>query len=319
MGRKLLVLILCCAVLAGCGRQEPEKEESEKISVVTTIFPYYDFARRIAGDRAEVELILPAGKDTHSFEPTPKDIIKMERADVLLYNGGSVDSWVEDVLDTLEGERLTGRAMDWADAVEEEQVEGMQEEKGEHHHEAEYDEHIWTSPRNAVRIAGQITELFCQADPDGQEDYRNRWDDYRAELEQLDEEFRAIAESGSRRLIVFGDRFPFRYLAEEYSLEYRAAFPGCSTETEPAMGTIAYLIDLVKEEQIPVVYYVELSSHKVADAIAETAGARTLLLHSCHNVTREEFDSGVTYLELMKQNAVHLKEGLTAKDALEGR
>lgn len=319
-------------------QEEPLKEEPLK--VVTTVFPYYDFTRQISGGliesgQVELELIVPAGIDSHSFEPTPADIIKIQDADLIICNGGAMEQWFERVLDSLDTQnQQVITMMDYVDTVEEEIVEGMEAEEHDHSHdhvhpagvpkegeeghlyddgheqEIEYDEHIWTSPVNAMTLSEVIAGTLCEMDESNQEIYRENLAEYEEKLSALDQKFRDIAEHGKRRLVVFGDKFPLRYFFDEYGLEYRAAFSGCSTDTEPSAKTIAYLIDKVRELDIPAVYYLELSSHRVAEIIGEETGAEPLLFHSCHNVTRREFDSGVTYLELMEQNAVNLSKGL---------
>ena len=319
-------------------QEEPLKEEPLK--VVTTEFPYYDFTRQISGGliesgQVELELIVPAGMDSHSFEPTPADIIKIQDADLIICNGGAMEQWFERVLDSLDTQnQQVITMMDYVDTVEEEIVEGMEAEEHDHSHdhvhpagvpkegeeghlyddgheqEIEYDEHIWTSPVNAMTLSEVIAGTLCEMDESNQEIYRENLAEYEEKLSALDQKFRDIAEHGKRRLVVFGDKFPLRYFFDEYGLEYRAAFSGCSTDTEPSAKTIAYLIDKVRELDIPAVYYLELSSHRVAEIIGEETGAEPLLFHSCHNVTRREFDSGVTYLELMEQNAVNLSKGL---------
>ena len=176
--------------------------------------------------------------------------------------------------------------------------------------ETEYDEHIWTSPVTAMALCRAIGETLCQADPDHADGYRQRLADYLTELESLDQSFRDVVAGGSRRLLVFGDRFPLLYFCREYGLDYRAAFHGCAGDTEPSLATLKYLIDLVNEEHIPVVYTIELSSRKVAEAIAETTGAAVRTFQSCQTVSRADFDNGVTYLQLMEANVDALREGL---------
>ena len=188
--------------------------------------------------------------------------------------------------------------------------EYLDEDDG-HGVEIEYDEHIWTSPVNAKKLAGVLAEVLAQEDPAHAASYAENCASYQDKLTELDAEFREVVSHAKRRLVVFGDKFPLRYFFDEYGLEYRAAFSGCSTDTEPSAKTIAYLIDKVREKQIPAVYYLELSSPRVAEIIGEETGAEPLLFHSCHNVTRHQFDSGVTYLELMEQNVKNLKKGLS--------
>ncbi|MEG0687099.1 MAG: metal ABC transporter substrate-binding protein, partial [Hungatella sp.] len=281
--------------------------------------PYYDFVRQIAGDQIELTMVIPAGMDSHSFEPTPADILTIQNADILVCNGGEMEQWLEQVLEAIDPSGMTVLSMmDYVDTVKEEQVEGMELGKDAHHahatHEAqsdiEYDEHIWTSPVNAMKIVRVLSDTLQQADAANRDLYETNTRRYLSELEQLHQDFLQVVKDEKRNLIIIGDKFPFRYLADTYGFFYRAAFSGCSTDTEPSAKTIAYLIDQVREQQIPVIYYPELSSHRVAEIICEETGAKPLLLHSCHNVSRAEFDGGITYLELMKQNAKNLRKGL---------
>lgn len=331
----LAVMFLFC-LLSGCGRAESGEEPGDgesgrKLKVAATLFPYYDFVRQVAGDQVELSLVIPAGMDSHSFEPTPKDIRIMQEADVIIANGGAMEHWVDQVVDSFDREDQTVVIMmDHVDAVEEEIVEGMEHsdeghghvhvhgdgeeddhlEEDESQYEIEYDEHIWTSPVNAMRMVGVIAETLTERDPAHGAMYQAGAAAYLEELERLDKEFREVRDSAVHDMIVMGDKFPLRYFADAYGLRYRAAFSGCSSDTEPSARTIAYLIDKVKEEGLPVIYYLELSSHRVAEIIGEETGAVPLLFHSCHNVTRRQFEEGVTYLELMEQNVKNLREGL---------
>ncbi|HJC48430.1 MAG TPA: metal ABC transporter substrate-binding protein [Candidatus Lachnoclostridium pullistercoris] len=308
--------------LSGCEGETQMWEDDGRLRVVTTIFPYYDFARQVAGDRIDLRLAVPAGMDSHSFEPTPADMRLIQEADLIICNGGEMEHWLSQVLDAIDAPQLKEiTMMDYVETFEEILVEGMEESAHSHEHvdslgddgheeEIEYDEHIWTSPKNAMVIVEKIADTFKELDPEGAGIYEANAAAYEEELEELDQEFEQVVADEKRNMIIIGGKFPFRYLAEAYGLEYRAAFSGCSTDTEPSAKTIAYLIDQVREHEIPVVYYLELSSTRVAEIISEETGAETLLLHSCHNVTRREFDSGVTYLELMRKNAENLRKGL---------
>lgn len=315
------LLLFCLAIpfailpLWGCSRDNrPSYTGEPKLKVVTTLFPYYDFVRQIAGDRVDLTLVVPAGMDSHSFEPTPADVLKIQNADILFCNGGGIEHWLSRILNAVDSSSMTVvTGMDYVNAVQEEMVEGMEAEKHQEHdddHEIEYDEHIWTSPVNVMILVEAIRDTLVEKDPENRSFYEERAKTYLDKLKKLDDELRKVSENKKRDIIVVGDKFPFRYLADEYGLSYRAAFSGCSTDTEPSAKTIAYLIDRVRREQIPVIYYLELSSHRVSEIIAEETGATPLLLHSCHNVTRREFDSGVTYLDLMEQNVINLRRGL---------
>ena len=377
-GKRLLAAFLGASLLlSGCGPAggsqgafDASSEENGKLKVAVTLFPYYDFVRQIAGDQVDLQMVIPAGMDSHSFEPTPADIRTIQHADVLISNGGTMEHWLDETLAALDTTSMTiVTMMDYVDTVEEEIVEGMEdadhdhdhahvhasddhdhsnerpeehaayaheaddydhsgetpEEHAAHAHEAddhdyvdhdgheeeiEYDEHIWTSPVNAMKLVDVIGDTLAEADPAHADTYHQGAENYKKELEEIDAGFHEVSANRKRNMIVMGDKFPFRYLADEYQLDYRAAFSGCSSDTEPSAKTIAYLIDKVKEEQIPAVYYLELSSHRVAEIIGEETGAEPLLLHSCHNVTRAQFDAGITYAGLMRQNIENLRKGI---------
>ncbi|MDR2418464.1 MAG: metal ABC transporter substrate-binding protein [Treponema sp.] len=289
-------------------RAKQDTAAVNRLSVVTTVFPAYDFTREIAGSAVSVSMLLPPGAESHSFEPTAQDIIRIQNSALFIWVGGESESWVERILSSMDTSGLrVVRLMDCVQTLEEEVVEGMQAEEEE---EVAYDEHIWTSPRNAMRIVEQITAALVALDTQNAIAYQQRATAYLAELETLDTAFRNAVASRTHKTIVFGDRFPFRYLAEEYGLSYFAAFPGCSTETEASAATVAFLIKKIREEHIPAVFYIELSNERMADMISEETGAAKHLLHACHNISKRDFDQGRTYLELMNQNVINLREAL---------
>ena len=262
------------------------------------------------GERGEVTLLLPPGSESHSYEPTPKDIIGIQNCDLFIYVGGESDAWVADVLESVgEGVR-TVTLMDCVELLEEEHVEGM--ETGHEHEdgETEYDEHVWTSPRNAKLICEKIASALCEADPEGEAEYKAALESCSQELDELDAAFKEVVANGVRDTIIFADRFPLLYFAKAYGLEYYAAFPGCADETEPSAATVVFLIEKVREEGIPVVFHIELSNEDMADTICEETGAEKMLFSACHNVTKEQFEAGVTYLELMWANVDALREAL---------
>ena len=315
MSRRILSW-LCCALallaLSGCGRGA-EAEGAEGVSVVTTGFAAYDFARQLLGERGEAELLIPPGSETHSFEPTPKDIIDIQNCDLFIYTGGESEAWVADVLESVGGGVHAVTLMDCVELLEEETVEGMEDPHAghDHGHGAEYDEHVWTSPRNAALICGKIAAALSEADPQGAESYAAALEDYCAQLDELDAAFTEVVESGARRTVVFADRFPLLYFARAYGLEYFAAYPGCSDDAEPSAATVAFLIDKVREEDIPVVFHIELSNELMADTVCDETGAEKRLFSACHNVTRAQFESGATYMELMWDNVDALREALS--------
>lgn len=309
----ILIALSLALSLAACG--EAPEADNGGISVVATTFAPYDFARQLVGDMGTVSMLLPPGSESHSYEPTPKDILEIQNADVFIYVGGESDAWVTDVLESVgEGVRAV-TLMDCVELLEEETVEGMEAEEhdhehGEEGHEAEYDEHVWTSPRNAALICEKIAAALCEADPANASVYNANLAVYSAELAKLDAAFTGIVADGARKTIIFADRFPLLYFARAYGLTYYAAFPGCSEDAEPSAATVAFIIDKVKEEDIPVVFHVELANEDMADIVCDETGAVKRQFNACHNVTRAQFNAGVTYLDLMWENTEVLKEAL---------
>ena len=310
-------LLLCVLCLTGCAAPDTPRGEQSRdgmLRVVTTLFPYYDFARAIAGGRAEVTLLLSPGREAHSFEPTPLDAVAIARADVFVYNGGESEAWVEDMLGAVgEGPGTVVRMMEHADTRAEEFVEGMQNAEhaeDEDSDEIAYDEHIWTSPKNAAALCTALCEALCGADEANAEAYRANCAAYVEKLDALDARFRALRSEAKRNLVVFADRMPLLYFCEEYGLRYRAAFHGCSSDTEPSLATIKYLIDKVADEGIPVVYTVDLGSKRIAEAVSEATGAAVGTLWSMQTVSRADFDAGETYVSMMERNLAALGEGL---------
>lgn len=497
----ILLLFFIVNMLSGCAQNKVAKVnttaevENDKINVVSTIFAPYDFVREIAGEQVETTMLLPPGSESHSYEPTPQDIIKIQNSDIFVYVGGDSDIWVDGILNSMDTSKMKIiKLMDSVETVVEELVEGMEDDEHDHNHsdteefdpnnvkerpmsdfngdwisgiplisdgslndyikdnaiennlsfeeerdsllirwtsdydniniedniltinndssEYEYagyeiiesdngisvwykyqivnstenmpnyitfndhnynseevsdghdeehkeiehfhfkygddsfdtlfdnnnwstfyfdasfsnseigefmahheesrelDEHVWTSPKNAKLIVQDISDVLCELDTANSKIYRENTVSYITQLDELDKNFQELIDSSVRNTIIFGDRFPFRYFADAYDLNYFAAFPGCSTETEPSAATVAFLIDKINEENIPVVFHIELSNEKMANTISEATGAKVLLLHACHNVTKDEIASGVSYLTLMNQNVSNLKEAL---------
>ncbi|NLI54821.1 MAG: zinc ABC transporter substrate-binding protein [Clostridiales bacterium] len=313
-----LVLLLALSVLAACAPKTAQSEPDGGISIVSTIFPSYDFARQItAGTNAQVTMLLQPGEEVHSYDPTSQDIIRIQNADLFLYVGGENDAWIDSVLSGLDKSVHTFRMMDYVTLYEEELVEGMQPEEEDPAEQAagaaeehEWDEHVWTAPVNAVAIVKAMTAELIAVDPANAAAYQANSDAYVTQLEALDQSFRDVVDTAARKTVVFADRFPARYFVEEFGLDYYAAFPGCSAETEASAATIASLIDHVNAENIPAVFYIEMSNRQMADTVSEATGAKELLFHTCHNVTKAEFESGATYLSLMQNNVEALKEAL---------
>lgn len=319
------VALLLCMLFTGCaGTNVSNSKAGDKLKVVTTLYVSYDYVRAIAGDNVDVTMLLKPGEESHSYDPTPQDVIAINDCDLFIYNGGENDEWVDRVLESASGVNSL-KMMDLVTKLyEEETVPGMQvdghghehghEHSHEHGHEEDseedYDEHVWASPVNALAIVQGITESLTELDSDNATIYEDNCAEYTAKLRRIDEEFRQIVASSKRTKIVFGDRFPIMYFTKEYGLDYSAAFPGCSAQMEPSVATMTYLIDDVRKDNIPVVFKTELSNDNVARVIAEETGAKVRTFYSCHNVSKRDFDRGYTYLEMMQENIEVLKEAL---------
>ena len=319
MKKRFLALLLAAALGVSLCACTPKEEDSGKLSVVCSLFPYYDFVREIGGEFVQAHLLVAAGREAHSFEPTPMDVIRVSRADVFVYNGGEGEQWVEEILASAgEAVPTVVRMMDYADTVEEEPLEyghdgHKHDDHSGHEHdsdEIEYDEHIWTSPVEAMKLCRAICDALCAAAPAHAEVFRGNLENYLRELSALDADFRQVCSEKKRSLLVFGDRFPLLYFCREYGLDYRAAFHGCSSDTEPSLYTLKFLIDKVRQQDIPVVYALELSSRKVADAIAETTGATVETFYSCQTVSQADWAAGEGYVSLMRRNVAALREGI---------
>lgn len=333
--KKLLSIGLIFS-LAACSGKANSASKKDKLNIVTTIYPQYNIAKEIAKDKANVKMLLKPGQEMHSYEPSPKDIKEIQDADIFIYNGGHSDAWVDEMLKSLDTKKTkVVKLMDSVEVLKEE-VEGMEhkhsheekhnhdkeykhEEKHDHdknhkheekHHHNHKDEHIWTSPKNGIKMTEFIEKTIKEANPENKDYYEKNAHELKGKLNELDYALKNMIKSKKRNFIVVADRFPFRYLCEDYKIEYRAAFTGCSTEAEASSGTVKYLVDFVKENKIPAVYRLELSKGLIAKTIADESGAKVVELHSMHNVSSEDFEKNISYVDLMKKNIAALKEGL---------
>ncbi len=333
-----ILFLLSINIISGCGRnvsqEDNTEEDSNKLTVVATLFPQYDFAREIAGDKADIVLLLPPGMESHSFEPTPGDIITIHNSDIFLYTGDEMEPWVSGIVDNMK--EPNGDAV----PVIADLSKGIELHKDEHNHTHEeepctdethdhedgyihsdealiidkhnhtYNPHIWTSPVLAMTMVENIIQAFVTADPANASYYEANGQNYLAKLHKLDHHFREIVEHADFDTVYVGSKFSLLYFMEEYGLHYVAAYDSCEEEAEPSIKRVVSMIKSMKEAGITAVYYQELIEPYIADTIAEAAGGETYLFHSCHNVSRDDFESGVTYLSLMEQNAINLEKGL---------
>lgn len=320
----LLALFMLVGALAGCGKQN-DTNQTDKLSIVTTIFPEYDWVREILGekaDNAEITMLLDNGVDLHSYQPTADDIVKISDCDLFIYVGGESDEWVEDALrNAANGNMKVINLLEvLGDSVKtEEIVEGMQEEEHEyedaeeHEHEEEADEHVWLSLKNAKMLVRVISKALQELDPDSKDIYAANADAYVKKLSALDAEYQTAVDAASNKTILFGDRFPFRYLVDDYGLRYYAAFVGCSAETEAGFETISFLAKRVDELKLPCVLTIEGAQHKIAETIVRNTTAknqRVLTMDSMQSTTSKDVKNGTTYLSVMEKNLSVLKEAL---------
>ena len=313
-----------------------EKFEQKKYSVVSTSFPGYDFARAVTKNtNISTKMLVKPGAETHTYEPTPQDIIDIKNADMFVYVGGDSDTWVEKILKDVDTKKThVMKLIDLVSTVNEEIVEGMEDEdehehdhdhdhKHDHDHDheshahkhdhdeeeegPEIDEHVWTSPKKAMEIVKKIADVASEIDADEKTKINDNAEKYVAEIAQVDKDLHQAID-GKISEIVVADRFPFRYFADEFGLKYAAAFSGCSEQTEASAKTISFLINKVKQDKVKKIYKIELSNGKIAETVSKDTGAEVLELHSAHNVTADDFSKGVTYVDLMKRNLLALSK-----------
>lgn len=318
MGRRILLLtaiLFTASVFSACSipyYDENDENKEDKLKIVTTIFPQYDFARQIGKEKISLKMLVTPGGESHSYEPTPQDIIAVRDCDIFICTGGESDIWSKVILNSIDAPNLKIiKMMECVDAVEEEISDGMTEKLPiEEEEETEYDEHVWTSPQNAKKISEAIVKAMILADKKNEDFFQSNYDEYSKKLDKLDNDYRNAVSKAENKTVIFGDRFPFRYLFDEYGLNYYAAFPGCSTDSDVSAKTMMFLIDKVKENKLSAVFYIEFSARKIADTISSETGAEPLLFHSCHTVSGKDFENGITYIDLMKNNLENLKRGL---------
>lgn len=307
----ILVAIIGIFIYAIFKPSNLQTSSTDKINIVCTSFVGYDFVKAITNGSNNIEVIylLDAGVDAHSFEPTPNQLILIQQSDLFVYNGGEMENWTEQVIPTLDlsHTRLL-KLMNTVDLVKEENVDGA--EKTEETEELAWDEHIWTSPRNAMKMIDGIQIALEKVDSKEIDIFRKNANDYKEQINKLDSEIWNIVDNAKRQRLVFGDRMPIRYFLEEFGLKASGAFNGCSTETEPSTKTLTYLIDIVKEQNIPVILYIENGNSRVANIIAEETGTKAMQINTLHTISNEDYNNGETYVSLMSKNLEVLKIAL---------
>lgn len=292
---KIIVFFIIFSIAFTCFSCALPTQQDATTSVVATNFPAYDFAKQVCGDSAQVTMLLPAGGENHSYEPTAQDIIKINNCDLFIYSGGESDAWVDKILSSLDEKIKTLKMTDCVSLIPVSE------------HENEFDEHVWTSPANAVLIVEKIKDNLSVIDKSNKTAYEENAANYIKQITELDNDFSAFFNTVEKKTMIFGDRFPFVYFTQQYGISYASAFPGCADHSEPSATQIADLIKKIDSEKISTVYYIEFSNQNIAKTLADATGAKTALFHSCHNVSKEQLDNGVTYVSLMRENLNTLK------------
>ena len=311
----VFMLVAINSTLFAKAKKTDKKSKAAKLSIVTTIFPQYDWVRQLLGDKTEnteLTLLVGNGVDLHSYQPSIQDVAKISTADIFIFVGGESDGWVKDALKNAKNKEMIVLNLIeiLGDKVKEEEiVEGME---GEAEEEAEYDEHVWLSLKNAKMICEKITEALCQKDSKNAATYQNNLSEYLAQLDELDWVYSAVINNASKDTLIFGDRFPFRYLVDDYNLNYYAAFVGCSAETEASFKTVIFLANKMDELDSNYIFKIESGDDKLAKTIIQNSSkknAQVLVLDSMQSVTSKQAEA-TSYIKIMIENVQTLQKGL---------
>ena len=316
-----IILVACTNAKSSNNDTKTSNDEKSKISIVTTIFPEYDWVKQILGEKqndVDLTMLLDNGVDLHNYQPSADDMVKVSKCDLFVYVGGESDAWVDDALKSAQNKNM--KVINLLDVLgsqvkEEEQIEGMEAEDEEEGEEEgpEYDEHVWLSLKNAKTLCSSITDALCEIDSDNAETYKNNLQKYTESLNTLDNEYKQTIDDAKYDTLVFGDRFPFRYMVDDYSINYYAAFVGCSAETEASFETIKFLANKVDELNVTTVLTIENPKHKIAQTVVENTkekNQKILALNSMQSVTSNDVKNGETYLNVMQSNLDILKQAL---------
>lgn len=322
--KKGIIFILISTLLLSVGlffvsRSSVEKE-TDKIVIVATLFPQYDFAKQIGGDKVEVSLLLTPGTETHTYEPTPQDIVKINNADLYLYTGKYMEPWSDRIAKAVDSDTKIVDVSANVNLIESEhenheEHEAHDEEIRHENHNHGYDPHIWLDPDRAIVMVNNITDALISVDSENAGYYRANADRYIAEIKNLDSDISEMVKNAESKKIAFGGTFAYAYFVNKYNLEYVSAYDSCGEDTEPSVTNIKKVIDYMKENDIGVIFYQEMSSGKVADTIAKETGAQKLVFHTIHNATSDEIDRGETYVTIMRKNLENLKIALKQNES----
>lgn len=330
----LMVLTVFLIGLTGCrsGNAQLSNEVSTnapkddgQIQVIATLFPQYDFTKAIAGDRAKVRLLMPPGTEAHSYEPTPKDLVDIKKADVFIYTSFAMEPWVEKMIQEVNPDTLIINATEGVTYLTAEEMglpghlhdtpgQSTSAEADQEGSNTDVDPHVWLDPANASIMAENVAKGLMQVDPEHKGDYQKNLDAYKAELTSLDQEIANTMDKLQNKEVIFAGHFAFGYFAKKYNLAYHSPYDGFSPDAEPSPQNIAAMIDLMKSENQKVVYYEELIDPKIARIISSQTKAEMVMLHAAHNVSKEDLKKEITYIQIMKDNLDKLTKGLSAHE-----
>jgi zinc transport system substrate-binding protein len=304
----LSIIIALSAIISSCTESSATPDSNNKIKIVTTLFPNYDFAKQITKDKAEVTLLLPPGVEAHSFDPSPKDIVKTRDASVFIYTSTAMEPWADKIIQNLNKDQQV--ILESSKGIKLSKHEDEEIEHDEETPDHEVDPHIWVNPAYAQVMVKNITTSIIEADPENADFYKKNSEELISKLSQLDTRIKDVISKVDQKIIIYGGHFVFGYFTERYGLDYITPYKGFSPESEPTPQKLTELINKMKELKVKVIYFEELVDPKVSRVIAEQTGAKMLLLHGAHNVSQEELDSGITYIKIMDNNLNNLKQGL---------
>ena len=304
----IFIFFIVLLLTASCQKKDEQQPGTKKLTVVTTLFPLYDFAKNIGGEFANVSLLLPPGIEPHGFEPRPEDIIRINKADIFVYTGKYMEPWAEKILKSTDNESLL--IVDSSKGISLIKEEGNHSHPHENKDKHEIDPHIWLDFENAQKMIDNILEGFIKAEAANADFYRSNAEKYKVQLSMLDNQFREGLASCKTKNIIHGGHYAFGYMAKRYGLKYISAYHGFSPDAEPSARRLVELVRKMKKHKTEYVFYEELISPRVAEVIAKETGANLLQLHAAHNLTKEEWEGGVTFIRLMDRTLKNLKTGL---------
>ena len=303
------IIVFCIMFLAIENSESNIDKSTDKVKVIATLFPQYDFVRQIGKDKVEVSLLLPSGTEAHTYDPTPKDIININESDLFVYTGSNMEPWAETISTSIEN-RV--KILDVSKNIEyiKEEHEHVASGEHEYHQEHEYDPHIWLDISNAEKMVDNILEALIEIDPENINYYTKNAEIYKEKLDNLDEEFFEVINNSKRNIVCFGDKFAYMYFITRYGLDYITAYDSCSANSEPSVSKILEIENKIIKENIPVIFYESLSEGTIAKSIANDTGINALVFSSVHTVSSNDIRDGATYISVMRENLNNLKMAL---------